>query len=262
MFRKPPLVVLLGLLVPVALAASRGVARADPKGAAQARMDHATELYREGKFAEALNELTVAYSLDPRPEMLYAIGQMHVQLGNCPQAILFYERFLSTKPDRVPAAAAAEAIETCKKKPNTVAKVEPAPPPTAPPPTAPPPTESPAPPLPAPAAEHPDRWYTDRLGGALLGGGVGLAAAGLGTYLWARSDLDDADAATDYQKHAGHVDDAHTKRVVAVVCGVAGLGLTGAAARRYMLRRRADAQATVGIAPSRGGALITWSGRF
>lgn len=245
------------LLVLLAMAAAPRAAHADaPKVEAQTRMEHATELYREGKYAEALNELTIAYTLDPRPDILYAIGQMHVQLGNCPQAILFYERFLSTKPDAVPAAAAAEAIETCKNKPDAVEK------PAVPtPPEQPPTPEKPPPPPPPPEAEHP-AWYTDKLGAVLLGGGVVLGAAGIVTYTLALSDIEDAERASDYQAQADLVDSAHSKRTIAAVLGVAGLGLTGAAVTRYLMVRRAGTQSTVGLAPAQGGGLVTWSGRF
>jgi tetratricopeptide (TPR) repeat protein len=246
------------LLVPftlAALAAVPGVAHADAKAEAQTRMEHATELYQQGKFAEALSELTIAYTLDPRPEMLYAIGQMHVQLGHCPEAILFYERFLSTKPDAVPAAAATEAIETCKSKPDAVASgksgAEPA---------------QPQPPIaskqPAPPPEQPPRWYADRVGAGLLGGGVVLGGVGLAIYVAARSDISKSETAPDYQTHADLIDSAHTKRTIAAVFGVAGAGLAGAAVVRYVLRRRADAHATVGVAPVPGGGLVTWSGRL
>ncbi|MDQ3301573.1 MAG: tetratricopeptide repeat protein, partial [Myxococcota bacterium] len=97
--------------------ASPAMALADAKADAKIHIDKATALHGEGKFAEALEELKNAYTLDPRPELLYAIGQVHVQLGNCPQAITYYERFLSTKPDAGPAGAAREAIQTCKTAP-------------------------------------------------------------------------------------------------------------------------------------------------
>ena len=236
------------LLVLLAVAAAPSAARADAKTEAQTRMNRAAELHRAGKFAEALNELTIAYTLDPRPELLYAIGQMHVQLGDCPQAILFYERFLTTNPASVPAAAATEAIETCRSHPDSVPRSEPPPPPAEPPP--PPPPEGPAP------------WYTDKLGVALLGGGVVLGAAGIVTYLAARSNLDDAEDATDYQAHDDLVDRAHSKRLIAAVLGAAGVGLATAGVTRYVLRRRAGARSTVGAAPARGGGLVTWSGRF
>ena len=96
----------------------------------------------------------------------------------------------------------------------------------------------------------------------LLGGGVVLGAAGVVTYAMARSDLADADAAPDYQHHADLVDSAHSKRTIAAVLGVAGIGLAGAAVVRYVLVRRSSARATVGVAPAAGGGLVTWGGRF
>jgi tetratricopeptide (TPR) repeat protein len=255
MIRLAPLLVLLLL----ALTTAPGTARADAKVEAKTRMNRATELYQEGKYAEALNELTIAYTLDPRPEMLYAIGQMHVQLGNCPQAILFYERFLTTNPDSVPAAAAAEAIETCRKTPDATSKPEPPPPEPPPPPEQPP---EPPPPPPPPLPEQPGRWYADKPGGALLGGGIVLGVIAAVTYVSARSDLDDAEAASDYQAHADLVDDAHSKRTLAAVLGAVAVGVTGAAVTRYVLVQRAESSVTVGVAPTRGGGLVTWSGRF
>jgi tetratricopeptide (TPR) repeat protein len=246
MLRKASLLALL------TLAAAPGLARADAKAEAQTRLEHATELYKAGKYAEALNELTVAYTLDPRPEMLYAIGQMHVQLGDCRQAILFYERFLSTHPDTVPADAATEAIETCKTTPDAIPKPGPTPPTGSDSKIMPPP----------PPPERPAPWYTDKLGVVLLGGGVVLGAVGGATYASARADLDDAGAAPDYQRHADLVDRAHGKRTIAAVLGVAGIGLASAAVVRYVLVRRSSAHATVGVASTPGGGLVTWEGQF
>ena len=57
--RFAPLLVLALLVSAVAPQA----AHADPKSEAQARMEKATELYQEGKYAEALNELTFSYTV-------------------------------------------------------------------------------------------------------------------------------------------------------------------------------------------------------
>ncbi len=227
-----------------------GLARADAKAEAQSRFQHATELHQAGKFAEALNELTVAYTLDPRPEILYAIGQMHVQLGDCPQAILFYQRFLSTSPTRCP-------------PPPRPRRSRPARPSRTPPPR-PRPRRSPRRRRPDPPRkqERPARWYADKLGAGLLGSGVLVGAASLATYASARADLSDADAAPDHQRYTDLVDSAHHKQTYAVVLGAVGAGLAVAAVVRYALVRRASARAPVGAAPAPGGGLVTWSGRF
>jgi hypothetical protein len=69
-----------------------------------------------------------AYALDPRPELLYAIAQVHVKLGECPQAITFYERFIASNPKPEHVARARQAIEVCKTNPPPpeAAQVDPA----------------------------------------------------------------------------------------------------------------------------------------
>src|SRR5262249_45076180 len=101
------------------------VASADPKAEARQHIERATKLHGEGKLAEALDALKTAYALDPLPELLYAMGQIHVGLGQCPQAITYYERYLTTKPDPGTANAAKEAIEACKTNPPRVVNDKP-----------------------------------------------------------------------------------------------------------------------------------------
>ena len=90
---------------------------ADPKDESKQHFEAASTAHKEGRFSDALNELMVAYALDPRPELLYAIGQIHVKLGQCPQAITFYQRFIDTRPKAEQAARAQKAIETCQTNP-------------------------------------------------------------------------------------------------------------------------------------------------
>ncbi len=247
-----PMVRTASLVVLLALAAAPGTARADAKAGAKLRMERAAELHRAGNFAAAMNELAVAYTLDPQPEMLYGIGQLHVALGDCSQAILFYERFLSTRPDPVPAAAATEAIETCRTDPDSLKAGAAS---GAAPLAGSRPDEAPG--------DGPTRWYADKAGGALLGGGIVLGAIAVATYASARSDLDAAEAAPDAATHDELADRAGDKRTIAAVIGVAGIGLAGAAITRYVLvSRRAGTRAAVGIAPASGGGLVTWSARF
>lgn len=99
------------------LAALPRPALADPKADSKEHFDRASAAHKEGRFAEALTELMTAYALDPRPELLYAIGQIHVKLGQCPQAITFYERFIASHPKPEHASRAAKAIEVCKTNP-------------------------------------------------------------------------------------------------------------------------------------------------
>jgi tetratricopeptide (TPR) repeat protein len=89
---------------------------ADAKSDAQKHIDKATKLFTDGKAAQALDELKTAYTLDPRPEILYAIGQAHSRLGQCDEARTYYERFLATRPAADIADATREAIAACKPK--------------------------------------------------------------------------------------------------------------------------------------------------
>src|SRR5258706_14583402 len=94
----------------VALVAFPVSALADGKTEAKQHIAKATELHGQGRFAEALDELDTAYKLDPQPDVLFAIGQLNVKLGNCDQAILFYKRYLKTKPANPAASAAKETV--------------------------------------------------------------------------------------------------------------------------------------------------------
>lgn len=97
---------------------AHGVAHADdPKEEAQRQFGLASAAHKDGRFHDALNALMVAYSFDPRPELLYAIAQVHVKLGQCPQAILYYQRFLASHPKPEHEVLAQKAIQICKTNP-------------------------------------------------------------------------------------------------------------------------------------------------
>src|SRR5262249_24727209 len=167
-------------------------ASADSKAEARQHVDRATKLHGDGKFAEALDELKTAFALDPQPELLYAMGQIHVQLGQCAQAIRYYERYLTTRPDPGTATAAKEAMEACKTTPPRVVDSKPAEPepptkPDAPKPVEPPPMAPHREPAPASRA-----WYSDYLADGLVIAGVGAGVFGAIEYRGATSDRSSA----------------------------------------------------------------------
>lgn len=278
----------LPLLLVIALPAA---ALADAETEAKEHIAKATELHGEGRFADALLELNTAYTLDPQPDLLYAIGQLNVKLGDCKQAVLFYKRYLKTKPEKRAAAATKEAIKTCKSHPPPAAPTPPEttepsvttePTPTTTEPTPPTDTEEPpvttepappvvdeTPPLPpssptGPIDSGPERhrgWYTDVVADVLLGGG--LIAGGVGAYFYtsARSDLDAADDASDYDAHKDLVDKAHSKRMYAVGLAGAGVALVGAGIIRLMVHDRTEHR-RVGVAPAHGGGMVVLEGSF
>jgi outer membrane biosynthesis protein TonB len=262
------------------------LAAGDPKGEAKERIAKATELHKASRFAEALDELNVAYTLDPQPEILYAIGQLNVKLGNCEQAILFYERYLGTKPPRATATKAKKAIKVCKTKPPKPAKAIDPPPPEPPP--EPPPADDPPPPPPAPVVDDPPPvavvpppvdddpppppptttgerrpFYTDVIGDVLVVGGVGAGVAAALFYRGARADLDAAEAATRWDDHDAHVADAHGKRTIAMVLGAGAVILTGAGIVRFVTGDRRPAERRgIAIVPGRNSGFVTWTGVF
>jgi len=94
------------LTVVLVLALASRAFAGDPKAEAQAHVHASEKLFQAGKYQDALGELTTAYALDPQPGLLYAIAQVHVKLGECAEAITWYQRFLDTHPDDRPAKAA------------------------------------------------------------------------------------------------------------------------------------------------------------
>jgi hypothetical protein len=280
---------LLALLVVAALPAS---ALADAKSEAREHIDRATAMHGDGRFAEALVELNTAYTLDPQPDLLYAIGQINVKLGNCKQAILFYKRYLKTKPDKRAAASTKLAIKTCKSHPPPPAPTPPAPAPApavepAPPVVEPAPEPAPAvepAPVPLPLASDDDPappitsvappppidqgpevtrpWYTDVLADVLLGGGLIAGGAAAFMYTQARSDLDEAEDATDYDTHEQLVDDARGKRNLALGLAAGSAVLIGAGVVRLIVHDRTERRKVVVAPVAGGGGLVILEGRF
>ncbi len=246
----------LGCAVVIALGGlGPAAADEDPDSRAQVHLERAMALHANARYADALIELTTAYALAPQPEILYAIAQTHVQLGDCPQATLFYQRFLSTGPAPVAAAAAREAIDACAQAPA------PAPPPAA----APSPPTSAAPTAPTPAVDPSDSvapraWYRDRVGLALVGGGVALGVAGAVTYGLARAEVDRAASAPTYGAYNDKLASARQLRVAAVTLGA--LGAVGAVLGGVHLWRYHGQATEVAIAPVAGGGLLTVGGGF
>jgi tetratricopeptide (TPR) repeat protein len=219
-----------------------------PKQEAKALVAKAMKAHGNGDYATALQHLQAAYEKDPQPELLYAIAQVHVKLLQCKEAINFYEQFLATNPGEAAAKDTREAIDTCK------AQLPPDPPPPPPPePVTPPPPPPPPPSLP---------WYRDAIGAGLVGGGLVAAGAGVFVYISARKDLDDAENATSHDAYTDLVDGARSKRVLSVVLIGGGVALVGYGVTRIVMRKPAETEPRLSIAPARGGGIVSWGGSF
>jgi len=229
----------------------------EPKAAAKAHVARAMALHKAGEHADAFVELKAAYELDPQPQLLFALGQESVQLGRCPDAIAYYEQYLATKPSTAQQNITREAIDACK-------TTAPTPPPEPAPPTEPTPAPTPAPaaaPLPVPAQPHAGHraWYSDKLGVGLAAGGLVTGIVGIVMYTGARSDRDEADSAPTYDEYVSLVDRAHTKQTTALVLGVAGTALVAAGGIHIWMHGKDE---TVVVAPTAGGAAVSWSGSW
>lgn len=223
-----------------------------PRAEAKQHIDRAALAHKEGRYPEALDELNLAYRIEPRPDLVFAIAQIHVLLGKCSDAITLYERFLATRPDQDAAAWARESIDTCKRELVVPAKPEP---PPEPPPVKPPPPTS-------PMVDDPQPFYKDPLGGVFVGGGIALSIVALLQYRGALDDLDRADQPSSLETHVRLVDDAHTKRTRALLFGAGGIALVGAGIVRYVIHARATEARGVAIISTQGGGILTWSDRF
>jgi outer membrane biosynthesis protein TonB len=142
---------------------------------------------------------------------------------------------------------------------------EPAPPPTPPPTPPPEPTPpspivvAPPPVVPPPARHH---WYQDKIGDAMVGIGGLAIIGGIIEYSSATSDLDSAEKASTISGYDSKLDEAHSARTMSLAFGIGGVVLVGGGIIHYMVTGHSAEQPAVSAAPTRGGALITWSGGF
>jgi len=272
------------------LAVAPATALADKKEDAKAHVAKATKAHKEGHFDVARVELEAAYALDPKPELLYGIGQVDAKLGKCGEATTYFKRFVATQKDPQVAKVVDQAIAACKPAPE--AATNPPPPDNPPPPSdgsapasdKPEPADKPAPaPVtdkPAPVAPRPQPfagtksastgaqrspWYKDKLGDGLVLGGIVATVIGVVEYRGALSDLDAAEdpvRTTSLADYNQLVDSAHGKRTASVVLIGAGGALITAGILHYVLHDRATETRTVGIAPAHGGGVVTYEGSF
>lgn len=73
----------------------------------------ATTKYDVGDFRGALEGYTAAYDQDPRPQLLFNIGQCHKQLHNYDKAIFYFDSFLRNNPKSEHRSLAEELRHEC-----------------------------------------------------------------------------------------------------------------------------------------------------
>ena len=243
------------LLIAALCATATAGPSAKDKKEAKKHIKAATDAHQQQKFDVALTELQAAYALDPQPDLLYAIGQVQVKLGNCPEAIMSYEQFIESKPAPEVADAANEAIKVCREQ------LAAQPPPPPPPEAAPQPVAPPPPPASPPAPEG-KAFYSDVLGDVLVVGGAVAVVTGVSLYVSARGTIDDAEKAPTYAEQQSLVDDAHSKRMYAVIAGSVGAVAIGVGVWRFTKASSSAEKTSVAVVPTTTGGLVTFAGRF
>ena len=209
--------VILFALAPAAVHAQdagsdAGSAAATPTAdSADAHLARARDLHAKGDFAHARDELQAAYALDPRPELLFALGQVELNLGHYQAAIGYYEKFIATNPADDQAALAQQAIGAAR-----VELERPAPPPS---------------PKPAPPKVYAHRWDAIDTTGVAIGG---LAALVGGALLYDSHTLD-ADHSGSLHTYDERFSRAQTRRLEGIIGISAGVALAAAALVRWRI---------------------------
>ncbi|HZS39334.1 MAG TPA: tetratricopeptide repeat protein [Polyangia bacterium] len=126
------------------------------------------ELYRAGRYEDALREFERGYALSPRPAFLLNLAQAHRKLKRYDEAIADCTRFLATEPPPEVASSVNQLLQQLRSERDAAAlapRVVERPPEIAPPPIV------VAPPPPAPRSRR-GLWIG-------IGVGVGVVVAGV-----------------------------------------------------------------------------------
>jgi tetratricopeptide (TPR) repeat protein len=197
-----------------------------PPPSLEQTLEHVRALYGTGDFAKARDELLAAYEREPRPELLFALGQVEFNLREFARAIAYYERFLATNPSDEQTALAQQAIGAAH-----IELDRPRPPPPPPPPH-----------------REWDVWNT-----TLVAGGGALGAGG-GALLYYAHRLSHDRAGLLYQ-YTSRLHHARNAQWEAVACFGAGALAVTAALLRYRFNL---VDSAVTVQPVDHGVALVW----
>jgi tetratricopeptide (TPR) repeat protein len=229
-------VVLAGVIeVALAICVCETVAHADDPCTTDCRVSRARALLEKGDAKAARSELKTAYKLDPRPDLLFALGQVELNLGNFQVAIEYYEKFIATDPSAEQVSLAEQAIGAARMR---LAQ-----------PQEPPPPPPPAPIKDVPVVRH-RHWDLENTGIVALGGLAVLGGAGLIVYAQ-RQSTDQSGSLSEYDDR---LHDARITRWTGIGVASAGALAVGAAIVRWRLSGRAE----VSVALSPAGTASVW----
>ncbi len=89
----------LGLCLAAALLLPAGGARADARGEASRHYRAGLELLANGQTERAIEEFKAAYAIKPHADALYNIARAYVDLGNIPEALSYFRRYIANDPE-------------------------------------------------------------------------------------------------------------------------------------------------------------------
>jgi tetratricopeptide (TPR) repeat protein len=185
------------------------------------------QLYEKGDFAHARDELLEAYRHDPRPDLLFALGQVELNIGHYQKAIDYYERFIATDPSAEQVALAQQAIGAARAR---LAE------------------------KPVPAAPPPHReWDTEDTGIAALGGAT--LVVGVGLFIYGRRLA--GDASGTLSEYNDRLSQAELTQWIGAGCAAAGALAVGAAVLRWRLHL-VDSEVQPLAAPHTAGVAWVW----
>jgi len=213
------------------------------------------EFYAQKQYELALVEFRAGYALDPRPDFLFAMAQAERLSGDCPTAVVYYQRFLETHPDPNQAEAARVNLRRCNRalesgpggrpRVSTPAALEEAEEASAPPE----PIHAPAAALTTGPLRDASPWYRDIAGGAMAGGGVAALGVSIGFWVAKGSAERAASESTNYFDYVDANRRASHDRTVSLVALGVGAALAAGATYRYLTVKGRGGRVRVAITP-------------
>ncbi len=101
----------LVLALALSLMVGRGAAAAPVDPEARVLYQEGLQLYRAGRYDDAIAKLDASYQLVAAPGLLYDLAQAHRLKGDCAGALRLYRDFLRDVPGDLPGAAVASPVE-------------------------------------------------------------------------------------------------------------------------------------------------------
>jgi tetratricopeptide (TPR) repeat protein len=253
--------------------------KTDPKLAREAKKHLKAGLKhsQRGKLDKAIEELQIAYSLDPVPLVLFHLAEAHNSKKEYKEALYYYRQYQKEEPKAARKRGVPQIIEALAAMIEQDGEAAREPPPASEPaPVAEPPPSQPAPAEPPPPSASPDpgpdltaRAPAESGGGgglrvgAYIAAGTGVVLLGAGGYFaWVahkrEGELSDLFAAEGQWSEAyqDRWDQGESARTRAIWLTVAGGAAVTTGAILWFLGRRAGSAVEVGAVPHGGGGEV------